>query len=104
MQRIRTLDGDSEGERIYSRSHANAMEMFLRHVEEYGPSAECFDDWLSDYEREHAVAMVVDPQNLGVFASVPVEEDPVDSVYPNYRFYIFRPDGTVLLWSFSTGV
>lgn len=104
MEQIRGFDGESDGDRIYSRSHANGMEMFLRHIEDFRPSRECFNEWLNDWERENAVAIVLDPNNLGVFASVPVEEEPVDSVYPDYRFYIFRSDGTVLRWSFSTGV
>lgn len=101
MAEIHALDGECEEGRIYSRSQANGIELFLRHIEEDEMTRECMNEQVSSYDADRARTIISDPENLGVFASV-FPEGGIDAEYcMYYHFYVFRPDGSLLRWTFN---
>lgn len=101
MAELHRADGICEAGRSYSNSRENGVAMFFQHVEEDELTNECVTNQVSAYQWERAQNIINDPNNLGVFASAFPEngEDAEACLY--YHFYIFRPDGTLLRWTFS---
>ena len=101
MAEIRGADGECEGGRIYSHSRENAVELFIEHTETDPMTSVCLTEDVSQYSHDRAYDIIGDPANLGVFASLFPDGAGDAEVCAFYHFYIFRPDGTLLRWTFS---
>ena len=86
---------DCAGQRIYSTSRASAVSLFKTFATTDDQAPECFAATLTAAQRARLDAIVSDPDNVGVFASVfdSAGEDAESCAF--FNFDVYRRDGQV---------
>ena len=108
MSKVKDDDRDAMGvgcfgDHAYSNSKANAIEMFNKHLaDNEWDDRTCLEEHLSRQQITRLKAMVADPSNLGVFASVYDGHGEGNSeACAFYTFHVYRADGVHVKLTFN---